>query len=43
MIETLLLLAIPAVLIAALAYQCGRNNGYANGFDEGFQTGSQKD
>lgn len=43
MIDTLLLLLFPAAILVALAYQCGRNDGYSAGFDDGFHTGSRRD
>ena len=41
-LETILVLLVPLAVLLALAYQCGRNDGYSAGFDDGYQTGSRR-
>lgn len=43
MTETILILLLPLVVFVALAYRCGRTDGYEDGMRDGYEIGSRKD
>lgn len=43
MTETIFILLLPLFVLVALAYSCGRTDGYEDGMRDGYEIGSRRD